>query len=111
MVVGIPELKVPVLDPFKSKKPINIDVEDKKASVHGNFTDILVKGKHYDIYYYYQNHLYFFFIIRSISVISKGGGDIELRNFFLLWIGTAYVFHRIQANYLIRLFPVYSEEK
>ena len=46
MLTGIPELKVPVLDPFKAKKPIKIDVEDKKASVHGNFSDILVNGKH-----------------------------------------------------------------
>ncbi|GIY32943.1 uncharacterized protein CEXT_645281 [Caerostris extrusa] len=44
MTVGIPELKVPVLDPFKSKKPVKVDVEDSKASVHGNFTDIHVEG-------------------------------------------------------------------
>lgn len=44
MTTGIPELKVPVLDPFRSKKPVNIDVEDKKASVHGNFSNILVQG-------------------------------------------------------------------
>ncbi|GIY64838.1 uncharacterized protein CDAR_520921 [Caerostris darwini] len=44
MTVGIPELKVPVLDPFNSKKPVKVDVEDSKASVHGNFTDIHVEG-------------------------------------------------------------------
>ncbi|CAL1286096.1 unnamed protein product [Larinioides sclopetarius] len=44
MLVGIPELKVPILDPFMPKKPIKIDVEDSKASVHGNFTDVHIEG-------------------------------------------------------------------
>ncbi|GFV21839.1 uncharacterized protein TNCV_4525261 [Trichonephila clavipes] len=45
MSVGIPELKVPILDPFQPKKPIKVDVEDSKASVHGNFTNVHVEGK------------------------------------------------------------------
>ncbi|GFT16517.1 uncharacterized protein NPIL_665371 [Nephila pilipes] len=44
MTVGIPELKVPILDPFQPKKPIKVDVEDSKASVHGNFTNVHVEG-------------------------------------------------------------------
>lgn len=44
MQKGIPELKVPILDPFVPKKPIKVDVEDSKASVHGNFTDVSVEG-------------------------------------------------------------------
>ncbi|XP_035215793.1 uncharacterized protein LOC118189317 isoform X2 [Stegodyphus dumicola] len=44
MLTGIPELKVPILDPFKAKKPLKVDVEDSKASVHGNFTNVLVEG-------------------------------------------------------------------
>ncbi|KAG8181133.1 hypothetical protein JTE90_000785 [Oedothorax gibbosus] len=44
MVTGIKELKVPILDPFVSQKPIKINVEDSKATVHGNFTDLKVVG-------------------------------------------------------------------
>lgn len=70
MLVGIPELKVPILDPFKSKKPIKIDVEDKKASVHGNFTDILVNGKHL-LFIITMTTIFNIVIIRSCSVVSK----------------------------------------
>lgn len=45
MLTGIPELKVPILDPFKSKKPALVNVEDSKATVHGNFSDIYVEGE------------------------------------------------------------------
>ncbi|XP_015907491.1 uncharacterized protein [Parasteatoda tepidariorum] len=44
MLTGISDLKVPVLDPFVPKKPFNVDVEDSKASLHGNFTDVVVEG-------------------------------------------------------------------
>lgn len=44
MLTGIKELKVPILDPYVSKKPIKVNVEDSKATVLGNFTDLKVEG-------------------------------------------------------------------
>ncbi|XP_054714406.1 uncharacterized protein LOC129224001 [Uloborus diversus] len=44
MLTGIKELKVPILDPFHAKQPIRVDVDDSKAVVHGNFTDLTVEG-------------------------------------------------------------------